>query len=88
MNTYDKIETDQDGIDLANLIRTIWHLQDDVKKDIISAVETNKQLYLFDQNPYQSNENYLEHFKAHIKVSRSHNVAVGYYSGSAAVALQ
>ena len=31
MDTYDEIETDQDRIELFNLIQTICHLQDDEK---------------------------------------------------------
>ena len=39
---YDAIETDQEGIESSYTIRTICHLQDDDKQDIMSAVETNK----------------------------------------------
>ena len=40
MEKYNKIETDQYGIEIANMIRTIFHLQDDEKKYVMSAVET------------------------------------------------
>ena len=40
------------------------------------------------QSTYQSNADYLESFKAHIKVSEAHNGAVGYHTLLAAVALQ
>ena len=59
MGTYDAIKTDQDGIDLAKLIQTIFHLQDDDKKDIMAAVENNTQLYMFHPSLYLSNANYL-----------------------------
>ena len=42
MGKYDIIKTDKDGIEISKLIRTICHLQDDDKQDIMSAVETNK----------------------------------------------
>ena len=42
MGKYDIIKIDKDGIEISKLIRTICHLQDDDKQDIMSAVETNK----------------------------------------------
>ena len=68
-DTYDLIEIDQDGIDLSNLIRNIFHLQGDDKQDVMDAVESYKQVYMFYRAPYQSNVVYLESFKAHLKVS-------------------
>ena len=53
MDKYDAIETDQDGIKLSNPIRNICHLQDYNKQDLMAAVETNKQGYMFYQAPYQ-----------------------------------
>ena len=53
MNTYDVIETDQHGIDLAKLIWNICHLQDDDKQDIMAAVEIDNQVYLLYQALYQ-----------------------------------
>ena len=41
MDTYDVIKTDQDGIELSNIIHTTFHLQDDNKQDIMSVVETD-----------------------------------------------
>ena len=46
MVKYDVIETDQDRIELAKIIWTIYHLQDDDKKDVMDAVESNKQVYV------------------------------------------
>ena len=88
MDTYGVIETDQDSIELSKLIWTICHLQDDYKQDIMAVVETNKQVYIFYQAPYQSNADYLEAFKSHINVSESHNGAVRYNPVLAVIALQ
>ena len=41
METYDEIETKQDGIDLAKLIHSMCHLQDDDKQDDMVVAETN-----------------------------------------------
>ena len=38
---------DQDFIDLENLIRSAWNLQDDDKQDVMAAVETDKPIYMF-----------------------------------------
>ena len=67
MDIYDLIEMDQDGIDPAKMICNICHLQDDNKQDVIDALETNKQVYMFYQEPYQSNVDCLEVFKEHLK---------------------
>ena len=88
MDTYGVIETYKDWIDLANLIRTIWHLQNDDKQVIMATVETNKKVYILYQVPYQSNVDYMEAFKAHLKVSKSHNVSVGYHPVLATISLQ
>ena len=45
----------------------------------MAAVETNKQVYMFYQVPYQSNADYLKALKAHIKLGEAHNVVVGYH---------
>ena len=50
------------------MIRTICHLQADDKKYIMATVEKDMQLYLLYQSPYQSNADYLEAFKANIKL--------------------
>ena len=88
MDKYDAIETDQYGIYLDNLIRTICHLQDDDKQDVMAAVEIDKQLYMFYQAPYQSNVDYLEAFKANLIVNKAHNGSLGYHLVLSAVALQ
>ena len=54
----------------------------------MAAVETYKQVFLFYQAPCQSNVDYLEAFKTHIKENESHNVAVGHHMGLSAVSLQ
>ena len=79
MDKYDEIGTNQDQIDLSNMIRTICHLQEDNKQDAIAAAEKDKQVYLFYQAPYQSNQDYLEAFKEHLKVIEAHNGAVEYH---------
>ena len=53
MDKYNAIEMDQDGIELAKLIRTICQLKDEYKQYAMDAVETDKQLYLFYHAPYQ-----------------------------------
>ena len=68
MDKYDTIEKNQDGIELSRLIRTIYHLQYEDKQDVIAEVEIDKHIYLFYQKPYQSNADYLESFKAHLKL--------------------
>ena len=88
MDIYGIIEIYQDMIELAKLIRTICHLQYDDKQDAMTTVETNKQVYLFYQANYDSNEDDLEAFKGHLKVSKSYNGAVGYHSELVAIALQ
>ena len=88
MDKYDTTEIYQDRIELAKLIRTICHLQDDDKQYVMAAVETNKQVYMFYQAPYQSNADYLEKFKAHLKLSKSHNGSVGYHPELAEVSVQ
>ena len=54
----------------------------------MAAVENNKQVYLSYQSPYYSNADYLEDFKAHLKLSKSHNGALLYHLVLAAVAPQ
>ena len=39
---YDAIETDQEGIESSYTIRTICHLQDDDKQDVVAIVKTEK----------------------------------------------
>ena len=87
MDKYDAIETDQDGIELANMIWTICHLQDDEKQYVMAAAETNKHVYMFYQEPYHSNAEYLEAFKVHLKVSEAHNGSVGYHPELVAISL-
>ena len=36
---------------------------------------------MFYQAPYQLNTDYQEYFKVHLRVSKSHNGAVGYHTG-------
>ena len=81
MDTYDGIETDQDGINLANIIHNVCHIQDNNKQYIMAAVKTNKHVYLFFHGPRQSNSDYLEGFKYHLKLSKAYNGAVGYHRG-------
>ena len=54
----------------------------------MAAVETNKQVYMVYQAPYHSNADYLEVFKAHLKLIKAQNIALGYHPGLAVVALQ
>ena len=54
----------------------------------MAEVETDKQVYLLYQAPYQSNADCLEAFKAHLKVSEAHNGVVGYHLGLSAVTQQ
>ena len=52
----------------------------------MSVVETDKPLYLLYQAPSLSNADYLDHFKAHLKVSDTHNGDVVYHTGLTAEA--
>ena len=88
MDTYDANEKDQDGIEIAYMIWNICHLQDDEKQYAMDAVETDKQVRLFYQSPYHSKQYYLEHSKAHIKVSEAHNGEMVYHMLSVSVALK
>ena len=49
MDTYNAIETDQDGIEIAKLILSICHPQYYDKKDVMVVVENDKEVYLFYQ---------------------------------------
>ena len=51
-------------------------------------METDKQVFMFYQIPYQSNADYLEALKVHLKVSEAYNGAMGYHLVLVAVALQ
>ena len=54
----------------------------------MAIVETYKQLYLLYWEPYQLNADYLEAFKANLKLSQAQNESVGYNPGLEVVALQ
>ena len=43
---------------------------------------------MFYQGPYQSKSYSLEAFKAHLKISKAHNEAVGYHPTLAAIMIQ
>ena len=47
MEDFKKTDIDQYFINMANLIWSAWHLQDDDKQDIMAAVETDKHVYMF-----------------------------------------
>ena len=53
MYTYYSIKTDEDRIELDKLIQTIFHLYNDNKRYVMATVETDKQVYLLYQHPYQ-----------------------------------
>ena len=38
MYIYKNIETNQDDIEIAKLIHSVWHIQEDENKDAISEV--------------------------------------------------
>ena len=79
MYNYDTIKTDQYVIEIANLIRSVFHLQSNDKKYVMDTIEINNQVYLFHHTPYQYNMEYLETFKAQIKVSKAHYGAIVYH---------
>ena len=54
------------------------NLQDNNNQDIMAAVETNKKVYLFNQDSYKSNTDYRKAFEDHLKVRNAHNGAVGF----------
>ena len=43
MDTYDAIETNQYGMEIAKIIHSIFHLQDEGNKDLVDMMETDKQ---------------------------------------------
>ena len=54
----------------------------------MATFETHRQVYMFYQETYQSNADYLEAIRAHPRVSEAHNGAVGYHPRLSAIALQ
>ena len=50
-------------------------------------VETNKQVYMFYQSPYQYNSECLKAFKAHLKVTEAQNGVFEYHQRLAAATL-
>ena len=72
---------------MVNPIHVIFHIQYYNKKYFTVVVETNKQVYMFYQSPYQSNTDYIEVLKAHLKIRKSHNGSMRYHPGLAAAAL-
>ena len=58
------------------------------KKDVMSAVEIKKQVYLLYKESYKLNTDYLESFRVNLKLRKAHNEEVGYYPGLSAVELQ
>ena len=69
VDKYNVIETYQDEIEIAKMIRNICHLQDENIQGVMVAVEMDKQLYLFYKASYHSNADYLEAFKTYLKLS-------------------
>ena len=55
----------------------MYHLQDDDNQDVMSVVEKYKRVYFSYQSLYQSNADYLQYFKSHIKLVKTRNGAVG-----------
>ena len=66
MESDENINKYQYGIELKKLILCVCHLQDDDKQDLMSVVETDKQVYLLYKETYQSNTDYREAVKEHI----------------------
>ena len=87
MDNYDTVETNQDIIDLAKIIFSVYNLQYYNKQYVVAAAETYKQVYLLYKSTYQSNTDQLESFKSHIKVSKDHSWDVGYHIGLLAAEL-
>ena len=54
----------------------------------MSAVKTDRKVYLLYQAPYQSNADDLEAFNVHIKVSKLQNGVLGYHLGLVEISLQ
>ena len=78
MQNYEATETNKYGFFLAKFIRSVWHLQDNDKKDAVTVVETEKQAYLLYQAPYHSNIDYLEAFKSHLNIIEAHSGDIEY----------
>ena len=82
-----KTDTSQDGIKLAKIIHSVFHIQDYYNQYVMEAVDTYKQVNLLYQAPYQSNEDYLKAFKDNLKLRNTHNIAAGYHTCLSAAAL-
>ena len=68
-------------MDFSKITTSSCHLQDNDKQDVMAGEETYKQVHLFYKASYQSNVEYIEAFRAHLKLSEIHNGAVGYHPG-------
>ena len=73
MDNYDTVETNQDIIDLAKIIFSVYNLQYYNKQYVVAATEAYKQVYLLYKSTYQSNTDQLESCKSHIKGSEANN---------------
>ena len=73
----------QYSIELLNIFSSIFHLQDNYKKYAISVVEMDKCVYIFYTGQNQFNMDYLEAFKAHLKVIKAHNGSMWFHLGLA-----
>jgi hypothetical protein len=71
MKDWEKVEDDQDGLELAKLIRDILHQKDEKEQSALECVAADKALFLCYQKAHQTTAEYLETFKARVDVCKS-----------------
>ena len=82
---WEKVEDDQDGLELAKLICDVLHQKDEKEQSALECVAADKALFLCYQKAHQTTAEYLETFKAHVDVCKSTSGGVpGNYEAIAA----
>ena len=76
MSGWETVEDDQDGLELAKLIRDILHQKDEKEQSALECVAADKALFLCYQKAHQSTSEYVEAFKARVDVCKSTGGAV------------
>ena len=71
MKDWESVEDDQDGLELAKLIRDILHQKDEKEQSALECVAADKALFLCYQKAHQSTAEYVETFEARVDVCKS-----------------
>ena len=71
MRDWESVEDDQDGLELAKLIRDILHQKDEKEQSALESVDADKALFLCYQKAHQTTAEYVETFKARVDVCKS-----------------